>query len=99
MAFNLDVKALETQRRTQTLYNWQAKYQNIKSELVTMYVRSLVSQQAGGPDNASQTLDETLKELFCTFFPEKEYLGVQASEDGSIELPGSPLDRGNARYQ
>lgn len=78
---NLDVKALETQRRTQTLYNWQAKYQNIKSELVTMYVRSLVSQQAGGPDNASQTLDETLKELFRTFFPEKEYLGVQASED------------------
>lgn len=81
---NLDSRSFEDQRRQQTLYNWQAKYQNVKTELASGYLRNLIAAQAG-QDLQGEDLNETLKELFKTFFPDKEYDGVRP-------LPGGNLD-------
>lgn len=83
---NLDPSGFESQRRQHRLFNWQAKYQNVKTELVTGYLRGLIAEKAGIPD-AGTDLNETLKELFRTFFPDKEYLGITPRRDGLVEFP------------
>jgi predicted ATPase len=83
---NLDARAFEDQRRQQTLYNAQAKYQNVKSELAAGYLRNLIASESGA-DLEGEDLNETLKELFRTFFPEKEYEGVRPLPGGSLEFP------------
>jgi predicted ATPase len=82
---NLDNKAARDQRRQQRLYNWQAKYQNVKTELATSYLRNIIAERSGEPLE-EQDLNETLKELFRTFFPDKVYEGVRPS-GGSLEFP------------
>jgi predicted ATPase len=84
---NLDLKAIEGQRRVQSLYNIQNKYANVKSELVATYVRGLVAEAAGLPSSETQSLEETLKELFRTFFPHKSYIGIQIDEQGVMSFP------------
>jgi hypothetical protein len=84
---NLDARAFEDQRRQQRLYNWQAKYQNIKTELAVAYLRNLIAAESGGACDAGDDLNETLKELFRTFFPDKEYEGVQPQSAGNLEFP------------
>lgn len=83
---NLDAKAFEQERRQQTLYNSQAKYQNVKTELATGYLRNLIAGETGDTI-AGEDLNETLKELFRTFFPDKEYEGVRPVAGGSLEFP------------
>ncbi|MCW2963252.1 MAG: hypothetical protein JWO17_504 [Actinomycetia bacterium] len=84
---NLDAREFENQRRTQSLYNWQAKYQNVKTELASGYLRTLISAESGDAPEASEDLNETLKELFRTFFPDKEYEGVRPERGGSLAFP------------
>ncbi len=84
---SLDAKAIQGQRRMQTLYNWQAKYSNVKSELIATYVHDLVSLSAEGQGSEVSDLSEALEELFATFFPEKKYLGIHPESDGSITFP------------
>jgi hypothetical protein len=84
---NLDLKAIEGQRRTQSLYNYQSKYANVKSELVATYVRGLVAREAGLASGDASNLNETLKELFRTFFPYKRYLGIQIDDQGNMSFP------------
>ncbi|MGH9961515.1 MAG: AAA family ATPase, partial [Pyrinomonadaceae bacterium] len=83
---NLDARTFEDQRRQQSLYNWQAKYQNVKTELAAGYLRALISQESGQAVEG-EDLNETLKELFRTFFPDKEYEGVRAMPGGGLEFP------------
>ena len=83
---NLDIRNLESQRMQQTLYNAQAKYGNVKTELAATYIRDLVAREAGVSTDESD-LNTTLKELFQTFFPEKEYLGVRPAPDGGLTFP------------
>lgn len=83
---NLDARQIEEQRRQYTLYNWQQKYSNVKTQLASTYIRELVARESGANPNASD-LNETLKELFQTFFPDKEYLGVQADPNGGLRFP------------
>ncbi|MCW2756025.1 MAG: hypothetical protein JWQ32_3436 [Marmoricola sp.] len=83
---NLDSRQFKDQRRQQTLYNWQGKYQNVKTELATAYVRNLISTESGEtPDG--EDLNETLKQLFQTFFPDKTYEGVRPQPGGNLEFP------------
>lgn len=84
----LDTRQFADQRRQQSLYNWQAKYQNVKTELAAAYVRNLISEKAEveAPPEV-EDLNETLKELFRTFFPDKTYEGVQATETGGLSFP------------
>lgn len=67
---NLDARSFEDQRRQQRLYNWQAKYQNVKTELAESYLRSIIARDSGHGD-PGEDLNETLKELFKTFFLDK----------------------------
>lgn len=83
---NLDAQAFRNQRRQQRLYNWQAKYQNVRTELATSYLRNLIAAQSGEAQTG-EDLNETLKELFTTFFPDKVYEGVRPLPGGSLEFP------------
>ncbi|ORA40875.1 hypothetical protein BST20_01635 [Mycobacterium branderi] len=68
------------------LYDWQQKYSNIKNQLAATFVREAIARTAGVESNVSD-LNETLKELFQTFFPDKEYLGVQPDPKGTLSFP------------
>jgi predicted ATPase len=83
---NLDTRAFEDQRRTQRLYNAQTKYQNIKTELATSYLRNIIARESGETE-AADDLNETLKELFATFFPDKSYEGVRPRPGGALDFP------------
>ncbi|RRR48258.1 hypothetical protein EHH44_02580 [Mycolicibacter terrae] len=83
---NLDAKHIDSQRRQQSLYNWQQKYANVKTQLATTYIRDLISRESGAPSGQSD-LNETLKELFQTFFPDKKYLGVEPDPNGGLKFP------------
>ncbi len=83
---SLDERAFEDQRRQQRLYNWQAKYQNVKTQLASSYVRGLIASQSGAAAT-SEDLNATMRELFRTFFPEKEYLGATPKQGGILEFP------------
>jgi predicted ATPase len=89
---NLDSRAFADQRRQQALYNWQAKYQNIRTELAASYLRHLIDKEsgtAGAGEAQEQDINETLKELFQTFFPDKAYEGVRPTPGGSLQFPVS----------
>ncbi len=83
---DLDARNFEDQRRQQRLYNWQAKYQNVKTELAASYLRNIIARDSGHGDTGDD-LNETLKELFSTFFPNKTYEGVRPQRHGSLEFP------------
>jgi hypothetical protein len=83
----LDARAFEEQQRQQRLYNWQNKYQNVKTELAAAYLRNLIAKESGEEPDTGEDLNETLKELFHTFFPDKEYEGVRPQSGGNLEFP------------
>lgn len=84
---NLNLDASDQQRSQSALYNYSAKYMNVKAEMAASYIREILSEQAGIPRAAQSSLTNTLKELFETFFPEKTFLGPQPTEDGRLTFP------------
>lgn len=82
----LDLSTFEGQRRDSSLYNTQRKYQNVKNELASNYVREVFATQASA-DLPSTDLNETLRDLFQTFFPDKSYAGPRPTADGKLEFP------------
>jgi predicted ATPase len=84
---SLDTRTFEDQRRQQMLYNWQGKYQNIKSELAGAYVRRMIAERSGGEPEPGEDLNATLEQLFQTFFPDKTYEGVRPTPGGGLEFP------------
>jgi predicted ATPase len=86
---NLNVEAAEQQQRQSALYDPGNKYQNLKSQMASAYVRLLLAREAG-VDPAAASGDElihTLQELFRTFFPGKQFRGIEPTEDGRILFP------------
>ncbi len=85
---NLDLTSVENQRRERALYNSQNKYAGLKSEMASMYVRRKLAEEAGSDELAEQAdLVDSLRDLFETFFPGKEFLGPQPTTDGGVEFP------------
>ncbi|MCG2579128.1 AAA family ATPase [Dechloromonas sp. XY25] len=84
---NLNLDASEQNLRNHALYNYINKYQNVKSELAAGYVSEVLAEKAGVAQGKRETLIETLKELFQTFFPDKEFLGPQPTASGTLEFP------------
>lgn len=71
-----------------SLYNHSSKYHNIKSEMAALYIRDLLSRAAAGDGQLpNYSLEESLKTLFQTFFPTKEFLGPRANRNGSLSFP------------
>jgi hypothetical protein len=84
----LQLQGYEQQRRAHSLYNWQQKYQNVKTELASNYVQEVFTKEAGSSRTGRQAdLNETLKDLFRTFFPNKTYEGPVPTADGTLEFP------------
>lgn len=81
---NLNIESKEQQLSQHALYNYANKYTNVKTELASSYVRGLLAREAGNKQNNDIDLNETLKELFATFFPGKEFLGPQPTTDGRL---------------
>lgn len=71
-----------------SLYNHSGKYHNIKSEMAALYVRDLLARAAENDGHfPGYSLEESLKNLFQTFFPTKEFLGPRANRNGSLSFP------------
>ncbi len=85
---NLNLQSQEEQQRQHALYNYSNKYTNIKTEMATEYVQETLRKKSGQRQRQQgQTLEETLRVLFKTFFPGKEFTGAQADPDGSLKFP------------
>lgn len=85
---NLSLDQANQQYRQHTLYNYNNKYNNVKSEMAGNFVKELLAEKAG-PANRQTTasLSATLKELFESFFPEKKFQGPRPTPEGSLAFP------------
>jgi predicted ATPase len=83
---NLNLEEQRGARSQHLLYNPQAKYQNMKTELASSYVAGLIAREAG-EDETPDTLEDTLKELFELFFEGKRFGGVTPTRDGRPTFP------------
>jgi predicted ATPase len=88
---NLNLDATQQQRSQSALYNYGAKYTNVKGEMAASYVKEILAEAAGVPRAQQSTLTNTLKDLFATFFPEKKFLGPQPTKDGRLLFPVETL--------
>lgn len=84
---NLNLDQLEQQRSQHALYNYVNKYANVKSEMAGSYIKEILAGQAGTTPADRESLSNTLKELFRTFFPDKEFLGPQPTPQGNLRFP------------
>lgn len=84
---NLTIESTEQRPKQHALYNTQNKFANLKSEMASAYVRHLLAKQADNSLPPDDSLTETLRELFGTFFPGKEFLGPQPTGDGRLLFP------------
>ncbi len=84
---NLNLEAAEQQRSQSSLYNYANKYTNVKAELAASFVKELLAEEAGVPRSKQLSITNTLKDLFTTFFPEKTFLGPQATPEGGLKFP------------
>ena len=85
---NLSLKSHEEQQKQHTLYNYANKYTNIKTEMATEFVQDMLRREGGQTDERRRhNLENTLKELFKTFFPGKEFGGAKADQHGNIKFP------------
>ncbi|RWK08507.1 AAA family ATPase [Mesorhizobium sp.] len=91
---NINIEDSANRMAQHSLYNWQNKYTNIKSELAGAFVRDLLASQAGAKDFAGTSIIETLKELFSTFLPGKRFAGPRPGLSGEISFP-IELDTGS----
>lgn len=89
---NLNLDAVEQQQKAHALYNYVNKYANIKSEMASSYIKELIAERAGNEKAQEQSLSNTLKELFKSFFPDKEFLGPNATVNGTLEFPVKTAD-------
>jgi len=85
---NLSLDQANQQYSQHTLYNYSNKYNNVKSEMAGNFIKELLAEKASTDKcPPSSSLSETLKELFQSFFPEKQFLGPQPTPDGSLAFP------------
>lgn len=85
---NLSLDQANQQHSQHVLYNYNNKYANVKSEMAGNFVKELLAEKSQGNENIErESLSDTLKELFESFFPEKKFLGPQPTSDGGLAFP------------
>jgi len=85
---NLSLEQANQVQGAHTLYNYNNKYNNVKSEMAGNFVKELLAEKAEPNSSAaSQGLSNVLKELFESFFPEKKFRGPQPTAQGSLSFP------------
>lgn len=83
---NLSLEQANNQYRQHTLYNYNNKYNNVKSEMAGNFVKELLAEKASGTAT-HESLTTVLKELFESFFPDKKFVGPRPTVDGSLSFP------------
>lgn len=86
-SINLHSEGSDQRLGQHALYDLTNKYSNIKAEMASSYIREIIAREGGVQLVSSETLIETLKELFVTFFPDKQFLGPQPTPDGGLSFP------------
>lgn len=81
---DLHLQNTDSQKSRQALYNQNEKYQNIKTQLAGNYIRDMLSERAGVVIPEKESLIGSMKELFRLFFPDKEFVGPQPTQNGSL---------------
>lgn len=85
---NLNIEQANQQQGAHTLYNYNNKYNNVKSEMAGNFIKELLAEKATPLKTSPVTsLSATLKELFESFFPEKKFNGPKPTADGSLAFP------------
>lgn len=84
---NLNLEAYSQNQSQHALYNYSNKYANVKTEMAASFIRELLAEKGGNSQARATGLTETLKELFSTFFPEKEFMGPRPTADGRLDFP------------
>ncbi len=85
---NLTIQqAYEDRLRDSALYNYNNKYNNLKTEIASAYIRHLLAKESDPNARRDDSLTENLKELFTTFFPGKQFLGPRPTNDGRLSFP------------
>ena len=87
---NLNLDQEEERLRSTSLYNPANKYSNIKSEMAAEYVKQTLRDldpQRASMSGQTQSIADTLQELFKIFFPGKTFLGPVPTEDGNLSFP------------
>ncbi|MCY2685653.1 AAA family ATPase [Salinimicrobium sp. TH3] len=69
------------------LYNYTNKYNNVKTEMASSYVKALIAKESGATDQAISDLNNSLSYLFTNFFPGKNFHGMVPNSNGSLEFP------------
>ena len=84
---NLDLSVQDQNNKNTALYNYSAKYGGVKTEMAGAYIKELLAREAGVPQDTINPISETLSELFATFFPDKEFLGLKPTPEGGLAFP------------
>ncbi|WP_347140909.1 AAA family ATPase [Paracoccus sp. SSK6] len=84
---SLQVQDTSNRDAQHALYNTSNKYQGIKSEMGSSFVRELLAERAGVKIDKESNLQATLDELFKTFFPGKDFMGAIPTADGGLTFP------------
>lgn len=86
---NLNVRFEENsdQYKGHTLYNYANKYNNVKNELASSYVKALIAKESGQEVEAINSLNKSLSDLFIQFFPGKSFKGIVPGKDGKLTFP------------
>ena len=85
---NLSLDQVNQQYSQHTLYNYNNKYNNVKSEMAGNFVKELLAEKASVDYvSKAETLTDTLKKLFESFFPDKEFIGPRPTVDGGLTFP------------
>lgn len=84
---NLDLSSQDNNSKHHALYNYNNKYNTVKTEMANSYVKELLAREAGITPSEQSTISNTLRELFATFFPDKEFLGLKPTVNGGLEFP------------
>lgn len=76
------------QYQNHALYNYTNKYNNVKTEMASSYVKALIARESGISDQETiVNLNNSLSSLFDKFFPGKKFNGMEPTKDGSLEFP------------
>lgn len=85
---NLNLDQTNQTRSQSSLYNYNAKYNNVKSEMAGNYIAEMLAEAAGpGLPEDETSLAGAMIELFSAFFPGKEFLGPKPTPEGSLSFP------------
>lgn len=84
---NLDLTAQTQNDKNHALYNYNNKYNTVKTEMASGYIKELLAREAGVSLTEQNTISSTLQELFSTFFPDKQFMGLKPTADGGLEFP------------